>query len=198
MANFQAIHAVCEGVVKQLQHSWQSALFNDQPLQFEVYGPTNFENPMTTGVSLFLYHVCINQNRRSIPVGPHPITHLPRRPQLPVDLHFMMTPWAQSPSLAHEILGWTMRILEDMPKLGAQALNNIVANVAFTEDEAVEIVPGHITMEEIFRIWDVLPGNFRLSVPYVARIVRIDSLGEEQGDGIVTIRDLNFGKLLTQ
>lgn len=183
--------------MKQLQQSWEPALFNGQPLQFEVYGPDNFANPMTTGLSLFLYHLCINQVRRTIPVGPDPVTHLPRLPQLPIDLHFMVTPWAKSPSLEHEILGWAMRLLEDTPRLSAQQLNSVVAGVGFAEEEAVEIIPGYISMEEMFRIWDVLPGNFRLSVPYIARIVRIDSLQDGRGEGIVTIRELDFGALKT-
>ena len=183
--------------MKQLQQAWEPSLFNGQPLQFEVYGPDNFANPMTTGLSLFLYHLSINQVRRTIPVGPDPITHLPRLPQLPLDLHFMVTPWAKSPSLEHEILGWAMRLLEDTPRLSAQQLNSVVAGVGFADDEAVEIIPGYISMEEMFRIWDVLPGNFRLSVPYIARIVRIDSLQDGRGEEIVTIRELDFGRLKT-
>ena len=31
-----------------------------------------------------------------------------------------------------------------------------------------------LSQETLFRVFDSLPGDFRLSVPYVARVVRID------------------------
>jgi len=47
----------------------------------------------------------------------------------------------------------------------------------------------------LFRIWDVLPTDFQVSVPYVARVVRIDSeLLEAEGEMVLT-RELDFGVL---
>jgi hypothetical protein len=45
----------------------------------------------------------------------------------------------------------------------------------------------------MFRIWDVLPGDYRISMPYIARVVRIESELDTRGDGIVLTRDLGFG-----
>jgi hypothetical protein len=45
----------------------------------------------------------------------------------------------------------------------------------FGVDEALQIVPGDLAHDGIMRIWDTLESNYRLSVPYIMRIVRIDS-----------------------
>jgi hypothetical protein len=192
MANFRAIRATCDGVVALLKQSAHPKLFNNMELEFDVYRAENFDNPMSVGVSLFPYHVSINAVQRTLPGRIDLKTRKQHRPQLPLDVHFILTPWAQDASLTLDILGWMMRTLEDHPTIGSSVLDPS-GSIDFTDDEIVEIVAEPMTNEELFRIWDALPGDFRLSVPYVARVVRIDS-PYEVGGGIVLERDLRFGR----
>jgi hypothetical protein len=182
--------------VRLLQQSWQQPLFDNQVLEFRVYQTANFATPMTTGVSLFLYRVAINGVQRTPPSRPGPDGR-PRRSQLPVELHLLLTPWAADASLSHEILGWLMRTIESTPILPAGLLNATTPNV-FAPDETVELVPGQLTNEELFRIWDVVDERFHVSVPYVARVVRIDSEVAEPDGGPVLTRELDFGALKRQ
>lgn len=173
MASYRAIGAACEAVIRLLQQSWQPARFDDAPLQFKVYATKDFEDrTIASGVSLFLYRVAVSPVQRTSP-GKRKDGKL-HRPQLPLELYFILTPWAQQASLEHEILGWMMRTIEDTPILSAGVLNTLLPNV-FAPEETVEIVQGQLTNEEMFRVWDVLPGDYRISVPYMARTVRIDS-----------------------
>jgi hypothetical protein len=41
--------------------------------------------------------------------------------------------------------------------------------------DAVQIVPAELSTEDLMRIWDALTPPYRLSVSYVARMVRIDA-----------------------
>jgi hypothetical protein len=194
MANYRAIGAACKAIISVLESRFRPGLFDGDGLEFAVYSTSNFATPMTTGVSLYLYHVGINMTQRRLPARPDPITGRPRQPQLPVDLSFILTPWARDASVEHQILGWMMRVLEDTPTLGSQSLNAVGSNPAFNDDESVEIVAGQMTNEEMFRIWDVLPGDYRLSVPYIARVVRIDTeITEAEGQPVI-VRELDFGK----
>jgi len=193
MASHRAIGATCEAIVRLLQQSWKKPLFDNHDLQFKVYQTADFGSPMTFGVSLFLYRVAIHGSQRTPPSRPGP-NGKPRRPQLPLELNMLLTPWASDASLALEIMGWMMRTLESTPILPAGLLNSFADGV-FAADETVELVAGQLSNEELFRIWDVVDEKFHVSAPYIARVVRIDSEIEEPDGGPVLIKDLSFGVL---
>ena len=86
-----------------------------------------------------------------------------------------MTAWAKTASRQHEIAGWMMRVLEDNPTLPAALLNAYQPGV-FQDDEAVEVTLAELTTEDLFHIWEVMINHvYQLSVPYVARVVQIES-----------------------
>ncbi|GAB4525758.1 MAG: hypothetical protein OHK0046_41920 [Anaerolineae bacterium] len=189
MATYRAIAATTQAIMDLLRNSWQEGLINVPNPRFEVFRTTDFSEAMSAGVSLFLYQVKINSVQRTIPRRPGLQGQL-QRPELALDLHMMLTPWAQGASVEQEILGWMMRTLEDNPVISGGALPDDV----FLEGETIEIIKDELILEELFRIWDVLPTNFQISVPYLARVVRIQSLLDTQGEGVVLTRDLRFGK----
>jgi hypothetical protein len=76
----------------------------------------------------------------------------------------------------------------------ASLLNGVRSSV-FRDDETVEIVAGQLTNEELMRIWDDLPAEYHLSVPYVARVVRIESSLELTSASLVKQRRLEYGAL---
>lgn len=193
MATYRAVEATCEAVMRLLQQSWRRDLFENRDLLFQVYQTQDFATPMSTGLSLFLYRVTVNTIQRTPLPRPGPKGRQ-RRPQLPLDLHFLLTPWADHASLAQAILGWTMRAIEDTAVLPAGLLN-AVSDGVFNDDETVEIVFGQLSNEEMFRIWDVLPRDYQISVPYTARIVRIDSDLDLNEGGPVITKELDFGAL---
>lgn len=193
MATYRAVASTCEAVMRLLKQSWSKPLFDNQDLGFEVYQTADFTSPMSFGVSLFLYRVSVSRVQRTPPSRPGPDGR-PRRSQLPLELHMLLTPWATDASLAQEILGWMLRTLESTPIIPSGILNSSADGV-FHPDETVELIPGELSNEELFRIWDVVDEKFHVSVPYIARLVRIDSEIEESDGGPVLQRDLNFGTL---
>lgn len=193
MAEFHAIQVTCDAVMRLLQESYRPDLIEPATsLQFAVYGTADFKDHMTQGVSLFLYRVHVNATQRS-PLVKDPVGNM-RRQLLPLDLHFFITVWAQQASLQHAILGWTMRLLEDTPILSSSLLNGVREDT-FRGDETVEVVTGQLTNEELMRIWDDLGTEYQLSVPYVARVVRIESLYELSQGEPVTKRQFEYGAL---
>jgi hypothetical protein len=192
MATYRAIAAVSDALVHLLESQYDPADFDGSQLQFKVYVAKEFAQPMEAGVSCFLYRIYTNGTYR-VPAGRIGVDGRRQRTQLPVDLHFLLTAWAKDASLQHTIAGWMMRILEDTPSLPAGLLNHRYGEV-FRPNETVEVALTELSTEELFRIWEVIVNNaYQISVPYVARVVRIES-GRVLGDAVpVQERDFELG-----
>jgi hypothetical protein len=110
-------------------------------------------------LSIFLYRVAA--------VGSHDgFSHLP------LDLHYMLTPWASDPELEHRIIGRAMQCLDTTPLLSGPLLTPAGG---WAPNEGVQMILEDVPTEWVMRTFDSLPMDFKLSVPYVARITRIDS-----------------------
>jgi hypothetical protein len=173
MASHIAVASTCEAVVRLLRSNFDPADFNNATLDFQVYVADNFLQPMDQGVSVLLYRVYHNGSHRTPPgrvVGAQR-----QRTKLPLDLHFLLTAWGKTASRQHEIAGWMMRVLENNPTMPAALLNAYQPGV-FHDDESVEVMLAELTTEDLFHIWEVMINHvYQLSVPYVARVVQIES-----------------------
>ena len=176
MADFRAVVAVSEAVRGVLRSSYRRDDFDNTELEFEINTPQQFSaRRLQNGITLFLYRIYINGSNR-IPAGRVDASGRRQRPLLPLELHYLVTIWAQEHTLQHSLATWAMRTLEDNALLNAGVLNAGGANV-FHSDEVVEISLAEMRTEDLFRIWDVLGATpYQLSIPYLARVVAIESL----------------------
>jgi Pvc16 N-terminal domain len=174
MASTSAISATTEAVIRLLRSSYNPADFNNAALDFKVYVANDFLSPMDEGVSLLLYRIYQDGTNRTPPGRLQPDGQRGRT-KLPLELHFLLTTWAKDATLQHEIAGWMMRTLEDNPVFYPSLLNSYKPDVFFPE-ETVEISLAQLTVEDMFNIWDVIIHHvYQLSVPYVARVLEIES-----------------------
>jgi hypothetical protein len=122
----------------------------------------------STHITLYLYRVTVNehsrQTRRSAAPADSPVP-------LGLDLHFLLTAWAATPLDEQVTLAWAMRQLHQYPVLDASSLS---PEAGWERDEVIQIIPAELSTEDIMRIWDALDPAYRVSVSYVARLVRID------------------------
>ena len=173
MATHRGIEATCQAVVELLRDDYAPDDFM-QELEFRVLSVGSFHHGLTAGVSLFLYRVLVNGADRT-PPGRRSDEGGRLRHQLPLDLHFMLTAWAKDPSLQHSIAGWMMRTLEDHTVLPAALLNRRTDGV-FRPDETVELGVAELATEDLLHLWELLGAEtYQLSVPYLARNVRLES-----------------------
>jgi len=174
MASTSAISATTESVIRLLRSSYDPTEFNNASLDFQVYVSTDFMTPMDEGVSLLLYRIYHDGWPRNPPGRVQPNGQRGRT-KLPLELHFMLTAWAKQATLQHEIAGWMMRTMEDNPILYPSLLNSYKPDVFFPE-ETVEVSLAQLSVEDMFNIWDVIVRHdYQLSVPYVARVIQIES-----------------------
>ncbi len=128
---------------------------------------TNIGSP---ALSIFLYRVDFNKMMRAAwsAVGSQDgFAHLP------LDLHFLLTPWADNAEFEHRILGKAMQCLETTPMLSGPLLYPSPF-VNWAPNESLQIVLEEVSTEALMRTFDSLPTDYRLSVPYIARIARLD------------------------
>ncbi len=97
------------------------------------------------------------------------------RSHLPLNLHYLLTAWASNADHEQCILGSAMRALEDVPIVHGPTLD-VSAGAMWGPTEALQIVAEEMSTEAVMRTFDSLDTSYRLSVPYVARVVRIDGL----------------------
>jgi len=195
MATYQAIAATGQAILGLLADACPKPEFDGA--LFELYQPANFQNPMSEGISLFLYRVTVNLGQRNQATRPRPGGLRPR-PPLPLDLYYMLTPWSPTAERQQRLLGWAMRTLEDTPILPSGHLNHYApeANV-FQPAETVELFYEPISVQDMVTIWDVFKPHQQLSVTYVARMVSLES---EQGTpeaGPVQTRKFEVGTLVS-
>lgn len=173
MASYEALSAAGAAVLNLLSSTPRPPSF--PTLEFQVFTTRQFSTPpFANGVSLFTYRVFVNGAHRT-PQGRFDTQGRRLQSQLPVEMHFLLSVWAQQASLQHSITGWMMRTLEDSPVLSSGVLNAVTPGV-FRPEELVEVALGELSNEDMFRIWETISADsYQLSIPYVARVMLLES-----------------------
>jgi hypothetical protein len=191
MANYRAIAAISEVLIGIIRDGYprdpQGQGMGFPPgLEVSSYQPRNFETPMDEGFSVLLMRATINTTVRSS--SPRRAPDGRRfRPSLPLDLHYVVTPWAQEAATQQRMLGWVMRMFEDLGTLSASHLNHYVAdNDIFAADDALELICDPPALNDYLSLWERLR-SLPPSASYTVRMVQIDSdVGFDDGPPVQT------------
>ena len=182
MANIAAIRSVGASLGSYLDRAYGAAVF-----PANVTKPTcNFRAVSSGGlededdpangsakVLIFLYHVSVDSHLRNSGRQAAP----GMTPPLSIALHYLVTFWANSPDDEHLVLAWTMRQLQATSLLDTTILSS---EAQWSPEDMVQLIPEELSTENMMRIWDTLKPDYRLSLGYVARVVRIDRATREQ------------------
>jgi len=186
MANVFAIHSVGNSIVTYLRNSYPQALAGlDMPdCAFELVssGELAGEPGDATRITLYLYRITVNEHSRQI----HAASASTARPTpLGLDLHFLMSAWASNARDEQTMLAWSIRQLHMFPILDASSLS---PEAGWGANEVIQVIPAELSTEDVMRIWDALDPPYRLSVSYIARLVRLDPDSQRQSRPVVTTR----------
>jgi uncharacterized protein DUF4255 len=192
MGTFQAIAATGQAMLGLLSDAVPRDQFPNA--QFELYQMSNFQQPMEEGISLFLYRIAANTSRRNLPptTGPDGRRF---RPPIPVDLYYIATAWAPTAERQQRLLGWTIRMFEDVPVLPTGLLNNYGPEPEiFKQGETVELILDSLTLQDLNNFWGVSKSSLQLSVGYIARMLHIQSSMPITEYTEVQTREFGMGK----
>ena len=119
------------------------------------------------------------------------------RPSLPIDVHFLVTAWAQDSYQQLRLLGWAMREIENSPTLGSGVLNQQgPEREAFLPNESVDIVLETLSLQDLANIWEIGKPAIQPSVSYVVRMVRLDSEIEMQESKLARTREFDYAEVV--
>lgn len=54
------------------------------------------------------------------------------------------------------------------------SISSLSPDAGWNPSDVVHIIPAELSNEDVMRIWDAIEPPYRLSVSYIARVVRID------------------------
>jgi hypothetical protein len=184
MANVFAIHSVGNSIATYLRNSYPRTLVGlDMPdCAFDLIssGELAGEPDDSTRITMYLYRITVNEHSRQLAAGASA-----RPTPLGLDLHFLMSAWAGNARDEHTILAWAIRQLHMFPILDASSLS---PEAGWGANEVIQIIPAELSTEDIMRIWDALDPAYRLSVSYIARLVRLDPDSSSVGRPVVATR----------
>lgn len=178
MANYQAVFAVGDAIAKYLNNNYSATGPTGYTCNFKLVSSSEIANEDTTNldktISIFLHRITTNDQFRYV-------TRLPDAPNdqplLYLDLHYMLSYWdasGQGAEAEQTILVWAMQQLQANPILDTSILALSSATPDWDKNDAVQIIPADLTLQDILDIWDGLGPKYRLTVGYVARVVRVD------------------------
>lgn len=191
MADFRAISAVTTTIADMLRERYAGSGLGGS-LNVEAYQPKDFHDPMKDGIALFLWRVTPNTGRRN--PGPR-IDALGRRfkPSFPVDLSYLIVPFADKADRQQRLFGWMLRAIEDFGPLLATRLNNALADSdLFAQPEGLELVNEPLSIPDQLTLWDRIK-TMPACANYVTRLLLLDSNVPIDENPVVVERAFDMG-----
>ncbi len=156
--------------------------FPSEGYDFELATTKSLSTGYSATVSLLLYRVEVDANRRHVDLPPTS-EGAPRRRALGLELRYLLTVWpGEDVDKDHEVLERCIDILERDPVLSGDLLDR---SYDWEEQAQLKIVLDSLSNEDMMRIWDSLDASYHLSVPYVVRTIPVGARDAGQGADVL-------------
>jgi hypothetical protein len=183
MSNALAIAAATETLVQLLQDNLgTSGVAGARVTGLAPDGAAPMPNP---GVNVFLYQVTPNAAYRNADLPTRlPDGSLVRRPQVALDLHYLITFYGDDSALEQQrMLASVALTLQANPTLPRTLIASVQASTPFlhasnldSQAELVRFTPVSFSLEELSKLWSfLLKVDYVLSTGYVASVVLIET-----------------------
>jgi hypothetical protein len=132
-------------------------------------------------LTVLLYRVDFDKTMRPAWAA---VGHDEGRAYLPLDLHFLLTAWADNAEHEHHIIGRALQSIDTTPILAGPLLH---PSGEWAENETVELCLEDVPTDDLMRIFDSLGVHYRLTVPVVARVVVVSGLDADGWGDVMTV-----------
>ncbi|WP_349744299.1 DUF4255 domain-containing protein [Roseateles cavernae] len=186
MAGVTAIHALCSGLAQHLSRAYQLRPIAGLSCKFEPAGVSELKklDDQDSMLTLMVWRIGHNEQLRN-----RPALQLPqgRVAALSLNVHLLLSVWADTAMKEQSLLGWVLRELLQRPVLDASVLGE-----GFGPDEQVPLLAEDLSLDELSKLWQVLLPPLRPSLGFVARNVMLE-LDPEPDHGPVLARRIALG-----
>lgn len=191
MAGYRAIAAVGRSVVDLLNRRIKETTTLpavDRP-RVVLAGTNDFEKVESSptavirypAISLYFYRVVVDKETRP---GWSAVASVDGIPRIPLRLHFLLAAWDMSVQKELEYLGLAAQILESEPILTGPLLH---PSGDWDPGDAIQVVFDDLGQDSMSEAFQALTTEYRLSLPYLARVIRIDGRQEAISEPVALV-----------
>jgi Pvc16 N-terminal domain len=145
-------------------------------------------------VSVYCYKVSVDRDTRP---GWSAVATGDGIPRLPLKMHLLIAAWGGNAEEELRWLGLSAQILESEGVLAGPMLD---AQGDWRPDEIVTVVADDLALDTVSEAFQALSTDYRLSLPYIARVVVLEGRREAVGGPVSTVaaRSENLDKILSE
>ena len=189
MAGYRALAAVGRSIVDLLNRRIdETPLAGPRPTAV-MAGTVDFDqvnsSPIAViqypAISVYCYKVTVDRETRP---GWSAVGSVDGIARIPLRMHLMISAWDTVVESELEWLGLAAQILESEPILTGPLLHPCGE---WEPSDVVQIVPDDVALESMSEAFQALTTDYRLSLPYIARVICIEGRHEPPDEPVTTV-----------
>jgi Pvc16 N-terminal domain len=190
MAGYKALAAAGRSIVGLLNMRFDEIVPAGDPKPTAVLAGTNDFDQVNSSptavirypaVSLYCYRVCVDRETRP---GWSAVASVDGIPRMPLRMHFLIAAWDTVVESELEWLGLAVNVLETEPILTGPLLDT---SGNWEPGDAVHVVADDLALDSMSEAFQALTTQYRLSLPYIARVIRIQGRQLPTVEGTATM-----------
>jgi hypothetical protein len=134
-------------------------------------------------VSVYCYRISVDRETRP---GWSAVGSVDGIPRIPLRMHFLIAAWASNVTDELRWLGLAARVIESEGILTGPLLDPIGS---WQAGDAIQVVTDDLALDSMSEAFQALSTDFRLTLPYIARVICIDGLREPTVEPVATVAD---------
>jgi hypothetical protein len=188
MAGYRALAAVGRSLVTLLNRRFDEQLPGQRRPDAVMAGTVDFDKANTPSgviqypsVSVYCYRLAVDRETRP---GWSAVASYDGIPRLPLRMHLLLSAWDEVAEAELEWLGLAARVLETEPILSGPLLH---PSGDWDPGDAVQVVQDDLALDSMSEAFQALTTDYRLCIPYLARVIRIDGDRQPTGERVTTV-----------
>ena len=132
-------------------------------------------------ISIYCYQVSVDRETRP---GWSAVASADGIPRIPLRMHLLIAAWDSRVESELEWLGLAIRILEGEPIFAGPLLH---PSGDWEPGDVIQVVPDDLALDSLSEAFQALTTDYRLSLPYVARVICIHGTPRPTAEPVTTV-----------